>query len=60
MLAVAANDVAQYAKFCDTGKKQLEDLGAKARVMELMGHPDPDVKYNSLVATQTLISAGFK
>lgn len=40
--------------------RQLEDLGAKARVMELMGHPDPDVKYQSLVATQTLISSGFK
>ncbi|KAL8280153.1 hypothetical protein RQP46_007483 [Phenoliferia psychrophenolica] len=60
VLAVAANDIAQYAKFCDTGKRALEDLGAKGRVMELMAHPDPDVKYNALVATQTLISSGFK
>ncbi|KAK4053341.1 H(+)-transporting V1 sector ATPase subunit H [Microbotryomycetes sp. JL221] len=55
-LAVAANDVAQYVKYCDTSKKTLDDLGAKARVMELMGHSDPDVKYNSLVATQRLMS----
>lgn len=34
----------------------MDDLGAKARVMELMGHADPDVKYNSLVATQRLLS----
>ncbi|KAM0787224.1 hypothetical protein ACM66B_006462 [Microbotryomycetes sp. NB124-2] len=55
-LAVAANDVAQYVKYCDVSKKTLDDLGAKARVMELMGHSDPDVKYNSLVATQRLLS----
>lgn len=35
---------------------KLEDLGAKARVMELMGHSDPDVKYQSLVAVQRLVS----
>ncbi|GAA5861771.1 hypothetical protein JCM1840_005261 [Sporobolomyces johnsonii] len=55
-LAVAANDIAQFVKFYDNGKKALEDLGAKARVMELMGHQDPDVKYQSLVATQRLVS----
>lgn len=36
--------------------RNLDDLGAKARVMELMGHADPDVKYFGLVATQRLIS----
>ncbi|ORY55172.1 armadillo-type protein [Leucosporidium creatinivorum] len=56
VLAVAANDVAQYVKYCDSGKKNLDDLGAKARVMELMGHSDPDVKYFGLLATQRLIS----
>ncbi|GAA6024941.1 hypothetical protein JCM10207_001439 [Rhodosporidiobolus poonsookiae] len=55
-LAVAANDVAQFVKYYDVGKKALDSLGAKARVMELMtSHPDPDVRYNSLVATQRLI-----
>ncbi|GAA6061538.1 hypothetical protein JCM10212_002745 [Sporobolomyces blumeae] len=55
-LAVAANDIAQFVKFHDNGKKAIEDLGAKARVMELMAHGDPDVKYQSLVATQRLMS----
>ncbi|CEQ40858.1 SPOSA6832_02514, partial [Sporobolomyces salmonicolor] len=55
-LAVAANDIAQFVKFYDNGKKAVEDLGAKARVMELMSHQDPDVKYQSLVATQRLVS----
>ncbi|GJN94616.1 hypothetical protein Rhopal_007699-T1 [Rhodotorula paludigena] len=55
-LAVAANDIAQFVKYHDNGKKAIEDLGAKARVMELMAHGDPDVKYQSLVATQRLMS----
>ncbi|KWU42070.1 ATPase, V1 complex, subunit H [Rhodotorula sp. JG-1b] len=55
-LAVAANDVAQFVKFHETGKKAIEDLGAKARVMQLMTHADPDVKYQSLLATQRLMS----
>jgi V-type H+-transporting ATPase subunit H len=37
-------------------RKAIEDLGAKARVMELMTHGDPHVKYQSLVATQRLMS----
>ena len=36
--------------------RAIDDLGAKARVMELMTHADPDVKYQSLVATQRLLS----
>ncbi|GAA5856624.1 hypothetical protein JCM9279_006010 [Rhodotorula babjevae] len=55
-LAVAANDLAQFVKFYDNAKKAIDDLGAKARVMELMTHADPDVKYQSLVATQRLLS----
>ncbi|GAA5929733.1 H(+)-transporting V1 sector ATPase subunit H [Sporobolomyces koalae] len=58
-LAVAANDIAQFVKFHDNGKKAIEDLGAKARVMELMAHGDPDVKYQSLVATQRLMSQAW-
>ncbi|GAA6010502.1 hypothetical protein JCM11491_006969 [Sporobolomyces phaffii] len=58
-LAVAANDIAQFVKFHDNGKKAIEDLGAKARVMELMAHGDPDVKYQSLVATQRLVSQSW-
>ncbi|GAA5950009.1 hypothetical protein JCM3765_004163 [Sporobolomyces pararoseus] len=59
-LAVAANDIAQFVKFHDNGKKAIEDLGAKARVMELMAHGDPDVKYQSLVATQRLMSHAWQ
>ena len=40
-------------------RRAIEDLGAKARVVELMAHGDPDVKYQSLVATQRLMSQSW-
>lgn len=52
VLAVAASDLGRYLQFCDSARRQLQDLGAKAKVMELMGHPDAEVKYQALVATQ--------
>lgn len=52
-LAVAANDLGMYLRFCDSARRKLDDLGAKAKVMELMGHPDAEVKYQALVATQS-------
>ena len=32
--------------------RTINDLGAKTRVMELMSHPDSDVKYRALVTVQ--------
>jgi len=56
VLAVAAHDLGQYVKHYDRGKKVIADLGAKTRVMELMGHDDPDVRYQALISVQRLIS----
>ncbi|OJA12032.1 hypothetical protein AZE42_02042 [Rhizopogon vesiculosus] len=42
VLAVAVHDLGQYVKHYERGKKVITDLGAKARAMELMNHPDPD------------------
>ncbi|EIN07746.1 ATPase V1 complex subunit H [Punctularia strigosozonata HHB-11173 SS5] len=56
VLAVAAHDVGQYVKHYPQGKKILTDLGAKTRVMELMTHPDPNVRYQALVSVQRLVS----
>ncbi|KAI9274571.1 armadillo-type protein [Phascolomyces articulosus] len=53
ILAIACHDLGQYAKYGGSdGKKYLHDLGAKQRVMELMTHEDPDVRYHALSATQ--------
>ncbi|KAI8064318.1 armadillo-type protein [Gilbertella persicaria] len=53
VLAVACHDIGQYVKYNSIdGKKHLEALGAKQRVMELMTHQDSDVRYQALCATQ--------
>ncbi|KAF9452825.1 ATPase, V1 complex, subunit H [Macrolepiota fuliginosa MF-IS2] len=56
ILAVAANDIGQYVKHYDRGKKFVTDLGGKARVMELMAHTNPDVRYRALLSVQQLVS----
>lgn len=56
VLAVAAHDLGQYVKYHDRGKKVVTDLGAKARVMELMTHTDADVRYRALISVQRLVS----
>ncbi|KAI8876435.1 ARM repeat-containing protein [Backusella circina FSU 941] len=57
VLAVACHDMGQYVKYNPIdGRKNLEIIGAKQRIMELMTHQDPDVKYNALSATQKYFS----
>ncbi|KAH9483833.1 V-type proton ATPase subunit H [Psilocybe cubensis] len=56
VLAVAAHDVGQYVRHYGPGKKSVADLGGKARVMELMTHPNSDVRYRALLSVQQLIS----
>ncbi|KAF8636522.1 hypothetical protein AX17_003335 [Amanita inopinata Kibby_2008] len=56
VLAVAAHDIGQYVKHCDRGKKLVADLGGKARVMQLMSHENPDVRYRALISVQQLVS----
>ncbi|THH31773.1 hypothetical protein EUX98_g2445 [Antrodiella citrinella] len=56
VLAVAAHDIGQYVKHYERGKKVLDDLGAKTRVMELMTHKDTDVRYQALLSVQRLVS----
>ncbi|KAI9322897.1 armadillo-type protein [Dichotomocladium elegans] len=53
ILAITCHDLGQYVKYAGSnGKKFLEDFGAKRRIMELMTHEDPDVRYHALSATQ--------
>ncbi|KIM49008.1 hypothetical protein M413DRAFT_21307 [Hebeloma cylindrosporum] len=56
VLAVAAHDVGQYVKHYERGKRPVADLGGKARVMELMTHPNADVRYRALLSVQQLVS----
>ncbi|KAJ3815679.1 armadillo-type protein [Lentinula lateritia] len=56
VLAVAVHDIGQYVKHYERGKKIINDLGAKRRVMELMSHSDSDVRYRALMSVQQLVS----
>ncbi|KAG1049647.1 hypothetical protein G6F43_008036 [Rhizopus delemar] len=53
VLSVGASDVGYYIKFASKGgKKILEEIGAKRRIMELMTHEDQEVRYQALLAVQ--------
>ncbi|KAF9052770.1 armadillo-type protein [Panaeolus papilionaceus] len=56
VLAVAAHDIGQYVKHYERGKKYVTDFGGKAKVMELMTHPNSDVRYRALLSVQQLVS----
>ncbi|KAF5330527.1 hypothetical protein D9619_005684 [Psilocybe cf. subviscida] len=56
VLAVAASDIGQYVRHHDRGKKAVNTLGGKARVMELMTHPNSEVRYRALLSVQQLVS----
>ncbi|PPQ64691.1 hypothetical protein CVT26_002781 [Gymnopilus dilepis] len=56
VLAVAAHDIGQYVKHYERGKKPVADLSGKTRVMELMTHPNSDVRYHALLSVQQLVS----
>ncbi|CDH54650.1 atpase v1 complex subunit h [Lichtheimia corymbifera JMRC:FSU:9682] len=53
ILAITCHDIGQYVKHSgNDGRRYLQELGAKQKVMELMTHQDPDVRYHALSATQ--------
>ncbi|KAI8981728.1 ATPase V1 complex subunit H [Mycotypha africana] len=57
VLAIACHDLGQYIKYSGPdGRRYIEGLGAKQRIMELMTHSDPLVKYHALSATQKYFS----
>ncbi|CDZ96853.1 Vacuolar H-ATPase V1 sector, subunit H [Phaffia rhodozyma] len=58
VLAVACADIGHYVKNYESGKKLVNNMGAKTRVMALMTHENPDVRYRALLAVQRLISLG--
>ncbi|ORZ40606.1 ATPase, V1 complex, subunit H [Catenaria anguillulae PL171] len=59
VLAVAAHDLGQFIKHYSLGKKILQDIGAKHRLMEMMTHENADVRYQALMAVQNLVSQSW-
>jgi V-type H+-transporting ATPase subunit H len=50
VLAIACNDVGWLVKTVPEKREQLEKLGVKARIMELMADPNESVRWESLRA----------
>lgn len=42
-------------QFCCSPSSVLEQLGGKQIVMQLLGHEDPNVRYEALLAVQKLM-----
>ncbi|KAF9387662.1 H(+)-transporting V1 sector ATPase subunit H [Podila verticillata] len=55
VLSIAASDIGQYVKRDPSSKKFLQEIGVKQRIMELMSHPDQEVRYNSVNSSWSLI-----
>ncbi|CAH2092940.1 unnamed protein product [Euphydryas editha] len=55
VLAVACYDVGEYVRHYPRGKHIIEQLGGKQRVMYLLSHEDPNVRYEALLAVQKLM-----
>merc|ERR1712029_337447 len=45
----------EYVRHYQRGKHVLEQLGGKTMVMTLLGHADPNVRYEALLAVQKLM-----
>lgn len=55
VLCVSAHDIGEYVRHYPRGKNVVEQLGGKQLVMQYMGHEDPNVRYEALLAVQKLM-----
>ncbi|XP_017857094.1 PREDICTED: V-type proton ATPase subunit H isoform X2 [Drosophila arizonae] len=55
ILSVACFDIGEYVRHYPRGKHVLEQLGGKQIVMQHLGHEDPNVRYEALLAVQKLM-----
>ncbi|WBW73173.1 V-type ATPase V1 subunit H [Schizosaccharomyces osmophilus] len=55
-LAVACHDLGAYITYYPKGKSVLVKYGMKQRIMELMSHPDPEVRFEALNTVQRLMT----
>ncbi|KAJ1499574.1 V-type proton ATPase subunit H [Coelomomyces lativittatus] len=56
VLAVAAHDLGCYIQHHSLGRKILQEIGAKHRLMELMSNEDASVRYQALMAVQKFMT----
>ncbi len=51
-LSVAANDIGMYVSNNPMGRRNVELLGIKTKIMTLIYHGDPEVRYHALTSMQ--------
>jgi len=52
---VAAYDLGEFARFYPDGKRIIEQMGGKSKLMGLLNHDSPNVKKQALLAVQKLM-----
>ncbi|KAL7008841.1 H(+)-transporting V1 sector ATPase subunit H [Cystobasidiomycetes sp. EMM_F5] len=52
--AIVCSDLVMFIKYHELGKRDVQKLGAKPKVLQLLSHSDPDVRYRALVVVQLL------
>lgn len=60
VIAISIHDLGEYARCFPKGKKVLNELGAKARIMELMTSSDPIISYEALLAVQKIMVVNWE
>lgn len=60
VLAIVCNDVGCLVKEVPEKRQQLERLGLKTRIMELMAEPDESVRWESLRAVGEWLRYSFE
>ena len=57
--AIVCNDLSMFIKYHDLGKRDIQKLGGKTKVLSLLSSQDPDVRYKALVVVQQLVSQSW-
>ena len=58
-LAIAAHDVGLLVRELPEKRRVWDGMGVKARIMELMGDGDAEVRYESLMTVQEFLKFAF-
>ncbi|KAL0486461.1 V-type H+-transporting ATPase subunit H [Acrasis kona] len=53
--AIACHDLGQFVRYYPRGKKLIEDLGAKVKIIELMEYGNDEVRKHALLCTQKIM-----
>ncbi|KAG2394241.1 hypothetical protein C9374_004005 [Naegleria lovaniensis] len=54
-LAIGCHDIGEFVRYHNRGKRVITDLGAKARIIQLMEHPNEEVKKHALQCCQKIM-----